>query len=99
MKAHHGVVHRRAIIEESRGFKLAWGKRVAADFVGLLPDAQMLTIECKSVEGQSLSLASIQPQQRTHLSDVAAAGGVALLVLEFRDEGAATRAARQYLIP
>lgn len=99
MKVHPGVVHKRALIDGRWGFKLAWGERAAADFVGLLPEGRMVAIECKSVEGQRLALSAIQPQQRTHLSAVAAAGGVALLVAEFRDEGAVTRAARQYVIP
>jgi hypothetical protein len=99
MKVHPGVAHRRALIEGRWGFKLVWGERAAADFVGLLPDGRMLAIECKSVEGHRLALSAIQPQQRTHLGAVTAAGGVGLLVAEFRDEGAVTRTARQYVIP
>lgn len=99
MKIHPGVVHRRALIDGHWGFKLTWGERAAADFVGLLPSGGMLAIECKSVEGQRLARAAIKPQQLAHLDAVDAAGGRALLAVEFRDEGAATRTARQYVIP
>lgn len=99
MKVHPGVAHRRALIDGRWGFKLVWGERAAADFVGLLADGRMFAIECKSVEGQRLAHKAIKPQQRTHLGAVAAAGGVALLAAEFRDEGAAGWAARQYIIP
>lgn len=99
MKIHPGVAHRRALIDGRWGFKLVWGERAAADFVGLLPDARMLAIECKSVEGQRLARSAIKPQQRAHLDAVNAAGGIALLAAEFRDEGAVTRTARQYVIP
>lgn len=99
MKVHPGVVHRRALIDGRWGFKLAWGERAAADFVGLLPDGRMLAIECKSIEGQRLPRRAIQPQQLAHLGAVSTTGGVALLAAEFRDEGAAGYAARQYVIP
>lgn len=99
MKVHPGVRHARVQVDGRWGFKLVWGERAAADFVGLLPDGRMLCIECKTVEGQRLSRAAIKPQQLAHLGAVAAAGGIALLAVEFRDEGTVTRAARQYVIP
>lgn len=99
MKIHPGVTHRRVLIDGRWGFKLVWGERAAADFIALAPDGRMLAIECKSVEGQRLARAAIKPQQLAHLDAVDAAGGRALLAVEFRDEGAVTRTARQYVIP
>jgi len=45
----------------------------------------MVAIECHSVEGQHLALKTRHSLRRTPLGAIAAAGSVALLVVEFQD--------------
>lgn len=68
-----------------------------ADFeaIGAAPARQSIVVECKSVEGARLLRSDVLPQQVMHLD----AAAVSLLVVEFRDEGAVCRAARQYCVP
>lgn len=101
MKIHPGVRQVRRCDNASGTWRneLAWAARAAADFIALTPDGRMVAIECKSIESARLARAVIQPQQVTHLDAVAAAGGLAFLAVEFRDEGRVTCAARQYFIP
>jgi len=92
--------HKRA--PDGRGgwrFELRWGARAHADFAGTTADGRSFAIECKTVEGARLPRARIAAQQVKHLDAVARAGGVALLALEFRDEGPVVSVGRQYLVP
>lgn len=68
-----------------------------ADFEATEYDApgRTIVIECKSTEGALLPLRALKPQQLDHL-DTAPIG---LLAVEWRDEGAVTRAVRRYVIP
>lgn len=80
--------------------RLVWGARAAADFVAVRArDGVSIAIECKSVEGARLAREAIEPQQVHHLAQTHCAGGVALVVVEFRDEGQLTYGARQYCVP
>lgn len=74
-----------------------FGDDAHADFaaIGAAPLRQSIAIECKSVEGARLLRSDVLPQQVLHLD----AAAVALLVVEFRDEGPVCRAARQYCVP
>lgn len=80
-------------------WELRWGAKAHADFVGCNAAGLCVAAECKSVEGTRLPLAQLARQQVHHLDQVNAAGGVALLVVEFRHVGRGTEAARQYVIP
>lgn len=80
-------------------YKIVWGEKAAADFMAVTEGGCPVVIECKSVQGTRLPQAAIQPQQRTQLDAVAAAGGLALLAVEFRTEGKVIHHARQYLVP
>lgn len=94
------AVHKR--VPDGRGgwhFTLSWGERAHADFAGTTVDGRSIAIECKTVEGARLARTRIKPQQLAHLDAVAKAGGVALLVVGFRDEGMVTSVERQYAIP
>lgn len=80
--------------------QLTWGARAAADFIAVRrADAVSVAIECKSVDGGRLARSAIEPQQVEHLQATADAGGVALLVVEYRTEGALVHTARQYAVP
>lgn len=78
---------------------IIWTARAAADFAGFTPSGRPVAIECKTVAGVRLYHAAIEPQQLDHLARTSSAGGIALLAVEFRNEGRATRDARQYFIP
>ena len=83
-------------------FELVWKADAHADVAGVLTDGRALVIECKSVEGGRLEKSAVEPQQQRHLDAVAKAGGLgglALLAVEFRTEGRATRSLRRYVIP
>lgn len=80
--------------------ELTWAERAAADFIAVrAADGLSVALECKSVEGTRLSRAAIEPQQVEHLDATHRAGGVALLVVEYRAEGALVTTTRQYCVP
>jgi len=93
------VAHKRVREGDGWGWKLVWGAKASADFVGCAVDGRCLAIECKSTEDGRLPRADIQPQQAAQLDAVADAGGVSLLAVEFRHPGRDAWGARQYLIP
>lgn len=69
---------------------LKWAEQACADFLGADRRARSLVIEAKSVEGDDggrLYRAEVMPQQSEQLDAAAASGGVALLVVEFRETG------------
>lgn len=55
-----------------------------ADFIGCLCGGKFLAAEAKSTEDDHLMRSEIKPKQAKHLDAVAAAGGLALLLIEFR---------------
>ncbi len=80
-------------------WELRWGERAHADFSGTTADGRSFAIECKTVEGPRLPRTRVEAHQAKHLDAVARAGGVALLALEFRDEGPAASIGRLYVVP
>lgn len=57
-----------------------------ADYSLLLPGGIYGAAEAKSIQGDTLLQSLIAPKQTAHLNAVAEAGGVALLLVEFRHE-------------
>jgi len=56
-----------------------------SDYTGLLDrGAKYFACEAKSTKAESLPRAAVQPKQQKHLEIVARAGGLALLLVEFR---------------
>lgn len=70
------------------GGRLIYTARGAADYSGVLNNgsATAVAIEAKSTKDSYLPRSAIELKQAEHLDAVAAAGGLALLLVEFRDE-------------
>lgn len=80
------------------------GKPIAqsgADWIGVLRGGAMLAIECKSATERSNTMRigrnDFSPEQQTHLTATARAGGFSAAALEFRDEK--TGVYRAFLVP
>ncbi len=67
-----------------------------ADWTGTLEGGRSLAVEQKSTKDNRLALSAVEPKQQKHLEAVARAGGLALLVVEFRNP---PLVARQFAIP
>ncbi len=69
--------------------RLIYDKKGVADYTGCLHGTGMvLAAEAKSVApGERLARSRIEPKQAEHLDAVTSAGGLALLLVEFRVEG------------
>ncbi len=67
------------------GGRLIYVKQGVADYTGTLEGGRSLTVEAKSRSGRLLR-SDIEPRQAIHLEAVARAGGLALLLVEFRDQ-------------
>lgn len=80
---------------------LAAGTRSTSLFSARAPlsvlDGVTLAVEAKSTSAARLARAEVKPRQAEHLGAVARAGGLALLLVEFR--GADPRGAARYAVP
>lgn len=74
------------VVSKGKGQKPALIPTAAtgADWIGMLRDGRYLAMEAKSTSEPRLPRAAITPKQAEHLQQVAAGGGVALLLVEFR---------------
>lgn len=89
------VVHNEAHSAIVKGQHI-YTARGVADYTGTLDrSAKSIAIEAKSSKTDRLARVAIKKKQAEHLSAVAHAGGVALLLAEFRHEGLPMR----YAIP
>ena len=66
------------------------------DYVGCLADSRCFMAEAKTCSGPRFERARISPLQAAHLAAVSRAGGLALLLLEFREEKAALWTIRRF---
>lgn len=82
--AHHNEPHWRRI--NGRWERVA---ATVADYTGTLYEGpgKSLASECKATSSLRLKRSAVTPVQQTHLGDVSRAGGLALLVAGFYDEG------------
>jgi hypothetical protein len=65
--------------------RLIWEKPGVADYTGVLHGGRYLAAEAKSVApGKRLAKSRVSPKQQKHLNAVVAAGGLALLLVQFR---------------
>lgn len=97
IESHHTMALRQGIIAHivhnqasSRvvGGRLIYDKPGVADYTGcLVGGGRCLAVEAKSVEGERLPKSRIEPLQEKHLNAIAEAGGLALLLVEFRVPG------------
>ena len=87
------VVHNEPHAKYIRG-RLIYTSAGVADYTGILNNGTYVAIECKSTSKDALPRAAIKPMQARHLDAVAKAGGVALLLVEFRG-----RALSKFAIP
>jgi hypothetical protein len=60
---------------------MAFVKRATVDYLGVMRDGRGVAVEVKRLEGKRLNLGRIEPHQRACLDLVAAAGGVAVLLV------------------
>ncbi len=67
------------------GGRLIYTRPGVADYTGTLEGGRSLAVEAKSRMGRLLR-SDIEPRQAIHLEAVSRAGGLALLLVEFRDE-------------
>lgn len=66
--------------------KVIYTAKAGTDYSGTLASTgKSFAAEAKSIKGSRLARSLIAPQQQAHLSAVAKAGGLALLLVEFRD--------------
>lgn len=77
------VVHNQAQTKMIKG-KLEYTQRGVSDYSGVLEGGLHLSEEAKSSKSSTLPKAKISPLQQRHLDVVAHAGGLALLLVEFR---------------
>lgn len=75
----HSEPHARVV-----GGRVQWVSSGVADFFGTLGGGKSFAAECKSTDKQRLSKAAVEPKQAAHLDAVGRAGGLALLLVEFR---------------
>jgi penicillin-binding protein-related factor A (putative recombinase) len=66
------------------------------DYMGCLADSRAYCCEAKTCSGPRFERARISPLQSAHLDAVSSAGGLALLLLEFREEKAALWTIRRF---
>lgn len=85
----HGIL---AHIEKTQA-RTAWVKgsleyvgKGVADYVGTLEGGRSLALEAKSTSGARLPKSEIDTKQAEHLDLVARAGGLSLLLVEFRSD-------------
>lgn len=91
------VTHNQAKTDIKKGRLIYMGKGVA-DYSGVLDRCgRAFAAEAKSTKGDRLARAEIKSKQAEHLSAVAHAGGLALLLVEFRHEVPSMRCAIPWL--
>lgn len=64
--------------------RLIYEKPGVADYIGCLEGARYLAVEAKSTDDERLPRSRVEPKQQEHLTAVALAGGLSVLVVEFR---------------
>ncbi len=79
------------------GGVLVYTGRGVADFTGTLEGGRSLAVEAKSTRSDRLAKKEVKPKQQEHLECVARAGGLALLLVEFRKDAEPYRA--RYAVP
>lgn len=77
------VVHNEPKSEIVYG-KQIWTAPGAADYTGVLHGGGVVAVEAKSTKEVRLARAALSPKQQHHLEMVSQAGGLALLLVEFR---------------
>lgn len=90
------VVHNQARSSVVRG-RLMFTSAGVADYTGTLEGGRTLAVEAKSTGETSLRRSAVEPLQATHLEAVARAGGLALLLVEFRSQSSSSRYAVPWL--
>ena len=88
------VWHNQAVTEVVHGRVIYKGSGVA-DYTGILFGGMYLAAEAKSTDKERLPRNVITPLQQAHLTAVTSAGGLAFLLVEFRDDAERVR----YAIP
>jgi hypothetical protein len=58
---------------------MSFGLKGSSDILGILPGGRFLAVECKAEHGR------LSPDQREFLNDIAALGGVALVVKNWKE--------------
>ena len=66
------------------GGRLMYDKPSVADYTGVLEGGRVLAEEVKSTEEKRFYKSGVEPKQQAHLNATARAGGLALLLVEFR---------------
>lgn len=66
--------------------RVIYEKATVADYTGVLVGGRALATETKSTKAGRFPLSDVTPKQQEHLEMTARGGGLALLVLEFREE-------------
>ena len=76
------------IIRRMPGEKLmaCWDKKSTVDFVGCTKDGNYICFDAKETQLKNLPLKNIKPHQLKHLKNTHELGGMAFLVVWFRDE-------------
>lgn len=82
------VSPRMRAVRQGRGIRWVVVGHACCDYVGTLGDGRALVVEAKSTGDARLAYSQIEPQQVAQLAAVSAAGGLALLVVEYRAVGA-----------
>ncbi len=81
------------------GGRLIYTAAGVADYTGTLDRSGLtLAVEAKSTQADKLARSAVEPKQQQHLEAVARAGGLALLLVEFRQPGVLRNAFR-FAIP
>lgn len=94
LDAHHAEARKRGIlahVEKTEAHakvirgQLTYTKPGVADYCGVLDHGgRALAVEAKSTQGKRFNESAVEIKQQQHLSAVARAGGLALLLVEFR---------------
>lgn len=79
----YSVVHNQPTTKFIRG-RLIYTSAGASDYTGVLAGGRAFAVEAKSTDKERLPRASVKLKQAEQLDSVARAGGLALLLVEFR---------------
>lgn len=69
---------------EMVGRQLKWVSPGISDYTAVLEGGRYAAIEAKALSGERFSRSSVSPLQQAHLHATAKAGGLALLVIDFK---------------
>jgi len=65
--------------------RLIYAERGVADYIGCFESGRYLALEAKSTKDKRFAKSNVSVKQQDHLERVARAGGLALLLVEFRE--------------